>query len=962
MNAFLYELARTIHTKYRELDKLTVVFPNRRAVLYFKKHLSDIIDKPVFAPTMITIEDFIGSFSSYKVPDKLELIHRLYKSYNTIINKTGIPTEAFDKFYFWGDMLLRDFDELDKYLVKPELIFKDLTVQKELDATFEFLTDEQKEFLKEFWKSFEENVTENKLKFLSVWNRLHQLYLEFRKQLSNEGLAYEGMLHRDAAESLDKSTSSKYDDKPIVFAGFNALTKAEEKILSFFVEHHDADVYWDIDEYYVHNITQEAGRYFRQYRRHDILGKTFDKDTPANFMGKNFSESGKTKSLKIYGAAEPVSQAKVMSQILHELLDKGLNPEETLIVLPDEKLLIPVLHGLSRKIEKLNVTMGFPLSSTPVFSIAELLVDLQISRKKNHFNHRQVLALLGHPYVVAADPIAASSKRKEILNHNWVQIPKGFLATTHDLHRLIFQEVNSTSSILNYLQAILLEIGKLDVSDLDKEYVFNFLKLLNRMEEIMGEAYSESQNSTAREDQSALRAFLRLLRQLIQSHKIPFTGEPLRGLQIMGVLETRNLDYKNVFILSLNEGAFPGSSSKGSYIPFNIRRAYGMPTVEHQDAIYAYLFYRVLQRAENIHLFYNSETDVLGQGEASRFLQQLIYESGLEIDKKLLHNPIQPRPVTPITIPKTPGVKEALLKLNEGNTYFKGISPSALNTYIECRLRFYLHYIARIREPKEVEEDLDARIFGELLHGIMELFYTGIRERKGMKTIELVDLANANEEVDRLIDKGFIQTYNLNPEEKVVYEGQRLVVREVVKRFAHKIIENDRAYAPFILEATEQGGLLYSIKLPDSDNTVLLNGKIDRVDRKDDVVRVIDYKTGKDQLDFESIASLFVRDGKRNKAAFQTLLYALLYKSHTKHEKYRIVPGLINRMNLFDQNFQFGLKMNREYIEDVEPMLPEFKLHLSALVEELFVSDTAFDQTTNVELCRFCAFQGICYR
>ncbi|HTE33767.1 MAG TPA: hypothetical protein VK666_25475, partial [Chryseolinea sp.] len=689
MTSFLFELATHIHSSNSQLDNVIVVFPNRRAVIYFRKHLGSLLDKPSFSPRMITIEDFMNDFSTLRVPDKLELIHRLYDSYHRVIETPAALREPFDKFYFWGDMLLRDFDELDKYLVPAGQIFKDLTLQKELDASFDFLTDEQREFLKSFWRGFEENLTENKQKFLSVWNRLHQLYDDFREQLLREGLAYEGMLHRDVAENIEHTSKVTLKSTKIVFAGFNALTKAEEIIISHFVENYSADVFWDADAYYVNNNTQEAGRFFRAYQRHDVLSKTFHRDIPSNFLGTSREpdefdaakpSASDAKIVRVFGAAEPVSQAKVMAQVLQEEFQRGLDPENTLIVLPDEKLLLPVLHGLSVDFKKLNVTMGFPLASTPIFSLAELLVDLQISRKQDHFNHRQVLALLGHPYVVAADAVSANVKRKEILGHNWVHIPKGYLATTVDMHRYIFQEAQA-GSIISYLHDVTMEIGSLTtISDLDKEYAFNFIKLLNRMEEVMGNAYHH-EISNRKEHQAALKSFLRLLRQLIQTYKIPFTGEPLRGLQVMGVLETRNLDYKNVFILSLNEGALPASSSKGSYIPFNIRKAYGLPTVEHQDAIYAYLFYRVLQRAENIFLFYNSETDVLGQGEMSRYLQQLIYESGLHIEKKVLHNPIQPKAIQPIVIPKTASVMDALVKMNEGNEWFKGISPSALNTY-----------------------------------------------------------------------------------------------------------------------------------------------------------------------------------------------------------------------------------------------------------------------------------------
>ncbi|MGC1242161.1 MAG: PD-(D/E)XK nuclease family protein, partial [Chryseosolibacter sp.] len=449
--------------------------------------------------------------------------------------------------------------------------------------------------------------------------------------------------------------------------------------------------------------------------------------------------------------------------------------------------------------------------------------------------------------------------------------------------------------------------------------------------------------------------------------KIPFSGEPLKGLQVMGVLETRNLDFKNVFILSLNEGAFPSSGGKGSYIPHNIRRAYGLPTLAHQDAMYSYLFYSTLQRAENIFLFYNSETDVLGQGEMSRYLQQLLFESGLNIRRHVLHNPIEPKGITPVVVHKNAEVMNNLKKLNDGNAYFKGISPSALNSYIECRLQFYFRHVAKIREPNEVEEELDARVLGNFLHDVMENFYKGLVDRKGTRLVEKADFKHAGRTIDLLIDQVFIETYKLDPGKPVEYAGQSLVVREVVKRFASQILKMDEAYAPFTIEALEHGGITYPVKIDRPPFQTILGGKIDRVDSKDNVLRIIDYKTGKDKLDFESIESLFAREGYRNKAAFQTLLYALMYVNSSsgngsRHADQRVVPGLINRMNLFDDDFAFGLRVGKQQVNDVASMFPLFEEKLKELFEELYDPDQPFDQTPNIDNCKYCAYSHICYR
>ena len=983
MKTFLQEVAEKVFKDHPKLENVTIVFPNRRAALYFRKHLTGLISRPAFAPRILTIEDFFSELSYSRVPDKLILISILFKSYCAVMDScdesASDKIERLEDFYFWGEMLLRDFEEVDKSLVPAEQLFKDLSHQKELDASFDFLTEEQKAFLKDFWSSFDVNESVNKQRFLRMWRRLPQIYDKFKSDLNNSGMAYEGMLHRAVAESPGTANLVKSRvDGALVFAGFNALTAAEEKLISDCVEFHGAKIYWDIDAYYVNNEWQEAGMFFREYQRKPVLGNTFPADTPAHFQEK--ISSGK--EVHLYAAAQPIAQTKLMAQVLQEGLKSGINPEETLVVLADEKMLMPVLHGISGSVDKLNVTMGFPLVNTPMFNFIELLIDLQINRKGDHFNHRQALALLGHPYVVAANAVSANEKRKEILNHNWVHIPKGYLGTEVPLHRKIFVEVFSSGkglslSLLNYLQDIVREVGSLDsVGDFDKEYALHFLKFFNVLESVLGEFTKEEEieKNGSSVDVQRMKSFLRLFRQLVRMQKIPFSGEPLKGLQVMGVLETRNLDFKNVFILSLNEGAFPSTGGKGSYIPHNIRRAYKLPTLAHQDAMYSYLFYRTLQRAENISLFYNSETDVLGQGEMSRYLQQLLFESGLNIRKHVLHNPIQPYGITPLSVSKNNELMVALMKLNEGTPRFKGISPSALNSYLECRLQFYFKYVAKIKEPKEVEEELDARVLGNFLHKVMEKFYKDLGERKRSRLVDKTDFKHAARTVDLLIDDVFREAYRLEPGKPVEYAGQRLVVKEVVKRFAAQIMKMDEAYAPFTIEALEQEGLVYTLKIDRAPYEVVLGGKIDRVDRKGDLLRIIDYKTGKDELDFADIDSLFAREGRRNKAAFQTLLYALMYVNSLpagvtfggtygdENQPARIVPGLINRMNAFDDTFQFGLTVDKQHVKDVAPMFPHFEQKLKMLFEELFDPAQEFDQTENREVCKYCAYSQICYR
>lgn len=967
MKSFLAEIAEKLVQENKNPGDLTVVFPNRRAILYFRKFLSEQLNAPTFAPRLLTIEEFISGFSEATVPDRIDLVHALYSVYRGVVG----TDESFDQFYFWGEMLLRDFEEIDKYLVDAGLLFKSVKDQKELDVLFDYFTEEQLSFLRSFWLQFDGDLTKNKQSFLNIWRSLFAVYENFRSHLREKNRAYEGMIHRDVAERIRRNDSAIQPSGKLMFVGFNALTTSEETILSHFVASHQATVYWDTDHYYLNNHNQEAGKFLRMYQQDQVLGRTFPTDIPAHFKTKE--------KLNLYGAPTPVGQVKLLAQVLDEQIRQGLNPEEALVVLPDEKLMLPVLHSLADVVPDMNVTMGFPLSGTPVFNLIELLIELQLNARADGFSHRQVVPILGHPYIVATDPQAAQERLKRIKKENRVTVAEAWLHDGPPVYRLIFKKTGGDrSELIGYIRSVLQQLAVLNgLGDLDKEYIYHFITFLNRVGLVLGGEKEESQRNpdvavnvyTSKEARASQQAFLRLFRQLTRFQRIPFSGEPLKGLQIMGVLETRNLDFKHVFILSLNEGIFPAASSKGSYVPHTLRKAFGLPTVDHNDAIYAYLFYRVIQRAENVHLFYNAEPDLLGQGEKSRLLQQLIYESGLPIAQHVLHNPVQPHPIEPVVVAKDERVYKSLARFCDGPAQQNELTPSALNDYLDCRLRFYFRYVAGIREPREVEEELDARVLGNLLHNVMEKLYRDIMNRKGTAEIEASDLKDIDPLLSRLIDEVFIEQYSLDKDKKVVYEGQRLVVREVVNRFIRQIIKMDMAFAPFTIEALEEKDLRYMVRLNEAGKTVVLGGRVDRADRKaapgksgKDMLRVIDYKAGRDVAEIKTIEELFTRNTDRNKAAFQVLLYALLFRKKYPSNDVRVTAGLINRVNLFDEDFRFGVKIGKEVIDDVDPYIGEFEQRLYTVLDELFDPGIPFDQTTNTKSCRICSYRQVCYR
>jgi CRISPR/Cas system-associated exonuclease Cas4 (RecB family) len=626
-------------------------------------------------------------------------------------------------------------------------------------------------------------------------------------------------------------------------------------------------------------------------------------------------------------------------------------PEETLIVLPDEKLLLPLLHSLPEEAGSYNVTMGFPLAATPIFNLAEALINLQLSERSQYFNHRPVTSLLNHPYLMASGVGAAAAKLGEMTKENRVWVSAGWLQQGNPLFASVFTPVGQ-NSIIQYLLRCAERVGEISaLPDLEKEYVFQFIQLLNRMNVVLGNAAME------------LRSFHRMLRQMVASVRIPFTGEPLRGLQIMGVLETRNLDFRNVIILSMNEGAWPAISRGGSFVPYNIRKAFGIPTQEHHDAIYGYHFYRLLQRAENIHFLYSTETDVLGQGEMSRLLRQLEFESGWKIDRYVICPPVQPAAPVAITVHKSKAVMNRMAEYLAGSSPQRRLSPTALNAYRECRLMFYLRYVARIFELDEIEDEMDAREVGNLVHGVLERFYKGLEKRKKSRHVAESDFDGSEEVVNKLLDEFFRERYGAHQRGEFRYEGRAVVLREVALTFINRVLHHDRQYAPFELICLEEN---INMDVPiggDDRRKVALTGKVDRADRKGDSVRIVDYKTGKDSLDMkDDPGELFGRDMKSGKAVLQTMLYTYLFDRSGAGAGYKLLPGLMTRANLFKADLAFGLKFEGRPLPDVRPMLPRLEEALGDFLAELYDEKVSFDQTPEIKNCRFCAYREICSR
>jgi len=957
MDTFLQHVATDLYSRYGDkISDQCIVFPNRRASLYFKKYLSELTDKPIWSPATTTINELMQEISGLTIADNIKLLFELYRIYKQV-KKTE---ESFDDFYFWGEMMLNDFDDIDKYLVNPEDLFKNLKSLKSIQDQFNYLSDEQIEAIKQFWKSFDlEKQSTHQEDFISIWNVLLDIYKQFNKKLTEQGIAYEGMIYQFAANKIKGSDQIELPYAKYVFIGFNALNNCEKKLFDHLQNNSLADFYWDYDESYINNEDHEAGFFLRE----NI--KQFKQ--PLSFSNKGiFKSLSQEKNIEIISVPTDIGQAKVITQALREGTQNHTeSPNKTAIVLADEDLLIPTLHSIPDTIDKINVTMGYPVSNTPIYSLLEHIIDLQKNAKETKsgitFYHKNVLAILSHQYVNTQFEKEADELLRFIKKNNRIVISRDELSTC-EFFKVIFTKINTylelSEYILNILHQIYNSLKKLGdentihTSSLEKEYIYHIYLSINRVKDVLHEQKIEVRMET----------YIRLIRKIIRNLRVPFTGEPLSGLQIMGILETRLLDFENLFITSLNEGVLPKTEAALSFIPYNLRRGFGLPTIEHQDAIYGYYFYRLIQRAKSITLIYNSSADGMQTGEMSRFLYQLKFESEYEIQEKSLRYDIHITQAKELTIEKTDEIVKKLGKYLSSTGGTKYLSPSGLSTYLRCKLQFYFRYIAELREQVEITEEIDAPLFGNILHESMDYLYKDLVNKE--VSSELInDFKKNKAKISDAIDHAFKKEYFKSG--KVSYSGKNIIIREVIEKYIYQILKIDENIAPFRILSLED---TYQIEIPITTNgtfeTVKLGGKIDRVDEHNNIIRIIDYKTGSDKLEFKNIESLFSESKKdQNSAVFQTFLYAKFYNDLKKPNQ-TITPGVYSVRKIYDKNFDHRIyhKESKSFIADYNSVSEDYLENLNKLVSDIYNPDISFSQTEETRNCDYCEFRKICHR
>lgn len=959
MESFLKLVAADLY-KHTEgnLAHTAVVFPNKRAGLFFNEYLAQESDSPIWSPAYVSISELFRSLSPWEVGDPVKLVCELYK----IFRRETQSTETLDDFYFWGEMLISDFDDADKNRVDTDKLFSNLQDLRNIMDDYTFIDDEQEEAIRQFFQNFSiERRTALKERFISLWDVLGNIYKGFRESLASQNIAYEGMMYRHVIEHLDvdKLPYEKY-----VFVGFNVLNKVEHTLFTQLKDAGKAVFYWDYDEFYMKEnrqaVTHEAGEFIRRNLR----------DFPSPLSGELFKNLSKPKEVHYIASSTENAQARYLPQWIRNNLT---TPEkETAVVLCNEALLQPVLHSLPAEVKHVNITMGFPLSQTPVYSFLIALLELHthgFNFKSGRYTFQSVVTLLKHPYTRQLTGQAELLEKELTRNNRFYPLP-GELGKDEFLTRL-FTPLSGNLNLCIRLSETLQQVASIyqantsGTEDTDafnqlyRESLFKAYTTINRFRTLIEEDELTVQSET----------FRRLLVKVLSATNIPFHGEPAIGMQVMGVLETRNLDFRHLVLLSVNEGQLPKSGGDSSFIPYNLRKAFGMTTIEHKIAVYAYYFYRLLQRAERITLIYNTSSDGLNRGEWSRFMLQFLIEWPHPITRQFLEAGQSPQGTSSITVEKTPDVMRQMQSLFDVRANPKAkFSPSALNYYLDCPLKFYYRYVAGLSAPDEVSAEIDSATFGSIFHYAAEHIYKDLTTHGKVINKEALETLLRNEvKLQDYVDTAFKKLFfNVPQNEKPEYNGVQLINSAVIARYLKQLLQNDLRYAPFTFIASEmEVDEPIDIQTPKGVIKSRIGGIIDRMDSKDGTLRIVDYKTGGDADTPPHVESLFIPDKKRSNYVFQTFLYAAIMCR--KQPTMKIAPALLYIHRAATETYSPVIQMGeprkpKEAVEDFSKYEKEYRERLQGLLEEIFNPEKSFTQTEIIEKCTYCDFKALCKR
>jgi hypothetical protein len=909
---FLHQLAKEIlKNNFDNLSELVIVLPNKRAKVFLLDELKKLVSTNIFAPEIISIEEFIQDIAGIRSIDSVEVLFEFYDVYLSITEKNQDP---FETFAIWAKTLLQDFNEIDRYLLEPDKILKYLENIKEI----------------EHWSVDINKRTELIDNYLIFWKKLPEYYHSLYIYLSNKGIGYQGLIYREAVENLNHF--SEKNSNRFIFAGFNALNQAEEKIIQHLLALRKAKIYWDIDETLLHDTFHDAGLFQRRFKSNWNYYKT----NPYEWISDEYSME---KNIQVIGTSKSIGQAKIAGDIIKKHIDNNnSNLQNVALVLGEENLLLPILHSLPAEIDALNITMGFTSKNNPAQLLIAKLFKLHttsLTRNASSYvmYYKDVLDVLTNPLI---EPYLKVDELVSTINRN------NFTFITHkkleelypienELFNLLFQKWDTNSvKVLENLSQILLKVKANLSYDNEEEkitnaFVFSIFKIINKMISY----FSEHKKI---DDIKTLHA---IYKQIIDLAEVSFEGEPLNGLQIMGVLESRVLDFETVIITSVNEGKFPAGKSTNSFIPYDVKREYGLPTFKEKDAIYTYHFYHLLQRAKNIYLIYNSDSEGFDAGEKSRFITQL------EVEKRPKHhltfefyNPNVPNiAYEPIVIKKTESVINRLKAIAE-----KGFSPSALTTYIRNPIQFYFQRILRISETDEVEENIAANTLGTIIHGALEELYKPFIGRILTKE----DVESCFKKIDTEVLNQFKEVYK----EGEIKKGRNLLAFEVAKRNVFnflnmelELLENDEVQIIALEQTFER--ILEDNRLP---FPVLIKGNVDRIELRNGKIRIIDYKTGKVEKNNVTLKDWTgLTEDIKNDKIIQVLAYAFMFEKEAKNRE--IEAGIISFKNLKSGFLPFNFKPEKESFEVISSEIMDAYLEqIVVLVSEILDKNVPFHE------------------
>lgn len=947
MKTFLEAVAADMLRKFNtDMGHVAVVFPNKRAALFLNQAIAKQSDKPLWSPAYITISDLFRQHSTLTVADQITAIAILHDSYNAV---TG-SDEDLDKFFSWGQLLLADFDDLDKNMGDASMIFRNLSDLHEMDD-YSYLDDEQIKLIRRFFSNFSADKTQLEERFLNLWTKLPDVYADFKSRLRSRGLAYEGMLYRDVVEHGE----TPYVFDKYLFVGFNVLQKVEQRLFADLKSKGKAFFYWDYDIYYTGGNANEAGFYIRQW-----LDK-FPNEL-ANDDESIYDNMLKPKDIRLIASPTETLQARYISTWLKEN-DRYKGGTRTAIVMCNENILQTVIHCIPAEVEKLNVTTGFPLKQTPVASFVTQLISLQTKgwdERRHAFRLHYINAVLRHPlakyvskqsqdlfaelntekrFYVTTDELAKDDGLAELFRRDGIAVDTAVRADGYDL-----------AMMLQWLMSVVKRVavsGNDSASPLFQESVFRMYKLLNNFATLIN---ADTDGKTIA-DSINIYTFQHLVGQIIASTTVPFHGEPAEGVQVMGVLETRNLDFDHILILSCNEGNMPKGVDDTSFIPHALRKAYGLTTIDNKVAVYSYYFHSMIQRASDVTIVYNSSTDGMNSGEMSRFVLQLMVE--MPQDRRITRYSLQAGQIPLPTVPETVGKSATVMEKLDG---IKMLSPTAINTYMRCGMQFFYSYVANIKETDEQDEDeIDNRVFGNIFHRAAELLYSTPRR----KIDEILNIA-FNEELFHLPELTATEP-QLN--------GMQLINRTVIKRYLAMLQELDGKLGRFEVIAHEAP---VSMDIKVGRRTIKVGGRIDRIDHVNigeptERLRVVDYKTGtREASDIKGMEEVFDRANitkKHSDYILQAMLYSVIEQyDDTEHNPGRlsVSPALLFIQHTKSKDYDPTLTVNKQPITDVGVYRDDFMRLLKEKLAELYNPDIPFGLTDNADICRVCPYRLMC--